>query len=119
MDYHPMNPADLSPASAEPASAGLDQRLTRALETTPEVRISADFAARVASRVPARPIVASRPTHYGDYASLLGVLVTLAALFWLGIQTHNGAAFTFVESFLLAEFIALTFWVSIRRHRLR
>jgi hypothetical protein len=119
MDYHPMNPADLSHAAAEPASAELDQRLTRALEIAPEVPIPADFAARVASRVPARPIVTSKPTHYGDFASFLGVLLTLAALFWLGIQTHNGPAFTFVESFLLAEFIALTFWVSIRRHRLR
>jgi hypothetical protein len=119
MDYHQINPDDLSPASLEAASGELDRRLTRALETAPEVRIPTDFAARVASRVPVRPIVASKPTHYGDYASLLGVLVTLAALFCLGIQTHNGPAFTFVESFLLAEFIALTFWVSIRRHRLR
>jgi hypothetical protein len=119
MDYHPMNPDDLSSASAEPASSELDQRLTRALEAAPDVRIPADFAARVASRVPARPIVASTPTHYGDYASLLGVLVTLAAMFWLGINTHTGPAFSFVESFLLAEFIALTLWLSIRRHRLR
>jgi hypothetical protein len=119
MDYHSMIPADLSHAAAESASTELDQRLTRALEAAPEVRIPADFAARVASCVPARPNVASKPTHYGDYASLFGVLVTLAALFWLGIRTHNGPAFTFVESFLLAEFIALTFWVSIRRHRLR
>jgi hypothetical protein len=119
MDYHPMNPDDLSPASAEPASSELDQRLTRALEAAPEVRIPADFAARVASRVPARLIVASTPTHYGDYASLLGVLVTLAAMFWFGVNTHTGPAFSFVESFLLAEFIALTLWLSIRRHRLR
>lgn len=123
MDYHPLKPDDLSPAAAEAASAesassDLDQRLTRALEAVPEIRIPADFAARVASRVPARPIVASAPTHYGDYASLLGVLVTLAAMFWFGIHTH-GPAFSFVESFLLAEFIALTLWLSVRRHRLR
>jgi hypothetical protein len=119
MDYHPMNPADLSHAAAEPASAELDQRLTRALEVAPEVRIPADFASRVASRVPARPMVTSTPTHYGDYAMTLGVLATLAILFWLGLHTHNGPAFSFVESFLLAEFIALTVWLTVWRRSLR
>ena len=114
MDYQPMNQPDSSPAALE-----LDQRLTRALEASPEVRIPADFAARVASQVPARPVVSLTQTHYGDYAMLLGILVTLAALFVFGVHTPDRHTFNLVETFLLTDFIGLTVWLSVRRHSLR
>jgi hypothetical protein len=113
MDFQPMNPENPTPAELE-----FDQRLTRALETASEFRIPAGFAARVASQVPARPPLASTPTHFGDRATLLGVFVTLAALFWLVLRTHPGPAFGYVETFLLAQFIGLTVWLSLRRHNL-
>jgi hypothetical protein len=96
-----------------------DLHLTRALEDAPEVSIPTDFAARVASQVPARRTVSLRPTHYGDYALLLGVLVALAALFVPLSHAPGGYAFGLVESLLLAQFIVLTIWLSLRRQRLR
>ncbi len=117
MDYQPMN----QPPS--PDALELDQRLTRALEAAPKVQIPADFAARVASQVPARPVVSLTPTHYGDYAMILGILVTLAAMFIFGLHTPDHTpdrhTFNLVESFLLTDFIGLTVWLSVRRHSLR
>ncbi len=119
MDYQSINQHHSSPAALEPAALELDQRLTRALEGTPEVRIPADFAARVASQVPARPAVSLTQTHYGDYAMFLGILATLAALFIFGLHAPDRHTFDLVESFLLTDFIGLTVWLSVRRYSLR
>ena len=43
----------------------LDERMVRALERVPEVRIPADFAARVAARLPERRAFAVRPPAMG------------------------------------------------------
>lgn len=96
----------------------LDSRLTRALDAQPDVPTPADFAARVASKVPARRPVSLKPTHYGDYALILGVLVALAALFVPLAHARGHYVFGVVESFLLAQFLILTIWLSLRRHRL-
>jgi hypothetical protein len=114
MDYQPMNQPPSSPAALE-----LDQRITHALEAAPEVRIPADFAARIASQVPARPVVTLTQTHYGDYAMFLGILVTLAALFIFGLHSPDRHTFNLVETFLLSDFVGLTVWLSVRRHSLR
>jgi hypothetical protein len=119
MGYQPMNQPHSSPDALESAALDLDQRLTRALETAPELQIPADFAARVASQVPARPVVSLTQTHYGDYAMLLGILVTLAALFVFGLHTPDRHTFNLVETFLLTDFLGLTVWLSVRRHSLR
>ncbi|MEI9978795.1 MAG: hypothetical protein WDN23_07275 [Edaphobacter sp.] len=112
MDHEQLNPDNSSPAALE-----LDQRLVRALEAAPEIRIPAGFAARVASQVAPRPMVSSTPTHYGDYAMILGILASLAALF--GLYTRNQHTFDLVETLLLTQFIGLTVWLSLRRHSLR
>lgn len=105
------------PIDQDNSTNDLDLRLTRALDAVPEVQIPADFAARVASKVPARRQVSVKPTHYGDYALFLGVLVTLAAMFLLG-HAAAGNTFVLVESILLAQFIVLT-WITLHRHSLR
>jgi hypothetical protein len=106
--------------SAQAAFDILDQRLVRALDAAPEIEIPADFAARVASRLPARPRpVSIATTHYGDKAIFIGILVTLFALVALTLPTAGRATFGLVESFLLAQFLALAVWLSIRRHSLR
>jgi hypothetical protein len=110
-----LNPDNLSQSALE----HLDQRLIRALETVPEPHIPADFAARVASYLPARRPLYLTPTHYGQNAVLIGIMVTLAALLTLALRTSGHAAFGLLESFLLTQFIALTVWLSIWRHRLR
>jgi hypothetical protein len=93
----------------------LDHRILRALEDAPELHIPADFAVRVSRQLPARRPVSLTPTHYGRNAVLIGMVITLVAL--LALTLHNGttAAFGLTQSLLLAQFIALTVWLSIRR----
>jgi hypothetical protein len=115
MHNDPLNPEGLSPTAAE----NLDLRITRALETVPEPHIPSDFAARVASRLPARRPVSLTPTHYGQNAMVIGILVTLAALIVLALHTAGHASFGLLESLLFAQFVALAVWFSVWRHSLR
>ena len=94
----------------------LDLRILRALEAAPGVEIPADFAARVASRLPAgRRPVSLTPTHYGQNAVFLGMILTLVVL--IALTVHNGrhATFGLAESVLLTQFVVLTVWLSVRR----
>jgi hypothetical protein len=104
---------------SQSASEHLDQRIVRALETAPEPQIPADFATRVASRLPARRPVSLTPTHYGQNALLIGTVVTLAALLVLALHSTGHAVFGLLESILSAQFIALAVWLSVWRHSSR
>jgi hypothetical protein len=120
MHDEPLNPDNLSPSAID----HLDQGIVRALETAPRPQIPADFAARVASRLPARRPVSLTPTHYGQNATLIGIVVTLAALVVLALHStalHSTghATFGLLDSLLFAQFIALAVWLSVGRHSLR
>jgi hypothetical protein len=119
MPNEPLNPDNLSQSAMEHATEHLDQRIVRALETVPEPHIPADFAARVVSQLPARRPVSLTPTHYGQNATLAGMLVTLAALLILALKPTGHATFGLLESLLSAQFIALAVWLSVWRHSLR
>jgi hypothetical protein len=115
MHDEPLDQDNLSRTTIE----HLDQRIVRALETVPTPPIPADFAARVASQLPAQRPVSLTPTHYGDNAMLLGLVATLAALLAFALHTAGHATFGLPESLLLAQFIVLTVWLSVRRHSMR
>jgi len=83
MHDEPLNPDNLSPSAID----HLDQRIVRALETAPRPQIPADFSVRVASRLPARRPVSLTPPHYGQNATLIGIVVTLAALVVLALHS--------------------------------
>jgi hypothetical protein len=102
------------PISSNTEIDELDLRILYALETAPDLQIPADFAARLTSKLPARRPISLTPTHYGRNAMLIGMVVTLVAL--LALTLHNGthAAFSLAQSLLLAQFVALTVWLSIR-----
>jgi hypothetical protein len=119
MHNQPLNPNNVSPAATGHLDEHLDQRLIRALETAPVPNIPADFAARVASKLPATRPVSLTSTHYGQNAMLLGILATLAALVVLALHTTGHASFGLLESLLFAQFIALTVWFSVWRYGLR
>jgi hypothetical protein len=119
MHNQPLDPDNLSQSAIDHATEHLDQRIVRALETAPQLQIPADFAARVAGRLPARPPVSLTPTHYGPKATLAGMLVTLAALLVLALRSAGHPAFGLLESVLSAQFLALAVWFSVWRHRLR
>ena len=112
-------PVNLQPVdkAADEADDLLDQRVLRALETAPRIDIPADFAARVARRLPAaRRPVSLTPTHYGQNAVYLGMVLALVMLIAMTIYNGRHAAFGLAESLLLTVFIALTVWLSVRRH---
>jgi len=115
----PLDPENLSQSAIDDATEHLDQRIVRALENGPQPQIPADFAARVASRLPARRPVSLTPTHYGPKATLAGMLVILAALLILALRPMGHATFGLLESLLSAQFIALVVWLSVWRHGLR
>jgi hypothetical protein len=115
MHDEPLDSDNLSQSAME----HLDQRLVRALEIAPELEIPADFAARVASRLPTRRPVSITPTHYGQNAMLIGTVVTLVALLVLALHSTGHAALGLLESLLFAQFIALAVWLSVWRHSSR
>jgi len=114
----PLNPEDLSQSASESVMKQLDQRIVRTLETAPPPQIPADFAARVASQVPASRPVSLTPTHYGRYAMLIGTVVTLAAVVMLAPQSTH-PMFGLLEWLLFAQFIALAVWLTVWRYGLR
>jgi hypothetical protein len=96
--------------------AVLDQRLIHALEIAPEPRVPADFAARVASLLPARHPVSVTPTHYGHYAMVASMVILLAALLLLAPHATDRSIFGLTLQWLLcAQFIGLAVWLSVRR----
>jgi hypothetical protein len=122
MHNQPLDPDNLSQSAMEHATehvGRLDQRIVRALETAPEPDIPADFAAGVAGKLPARRPASLTPTHYGQSATLAGMLVTLATLLILALKPTGHATFGLLESLLSAQFIALAVWLSVWRHGLR
>jgi hypothetical protein len=102
------------------SQAALELRLVRALDAVPHIDIPSDFAARVASRLPAhRRPDSIATTHYGDKTMFIGMVITLFALAALTFRPGGHPTFGLVESFLLAQFLALAVWLSIRRLSLR
>lgn len=119
MHDQPLNQNNVSPAATEQLDQPLDQRIIRAIEAAPAPHIPVDFAARVASQLPAKRPTSLTPTYYGQNAMLLAIVATLAALLVLALRTTGHATFGLLESILFAEFVALAVWFSIWRHSLR
>jgi ABC-type transport system involved in cytochrome c biogenesis permease subunit len=115
MPDQPLNHQNLLPDEME----HLEQRIIRALETVPKPHIPAGFAARVASQLPAGRPVSLRPTHYGQSAMWIGVVLTLVTMLALALQANGRPIFGLAESFLLTLFVVLVIWLSVWRHSLR
>lgn len=109
----------------EAIERALDMKIVQALETRPEVAVPSGFAARVASRVPARGpahgyaarrTITLHPTHYGQWAmaaSLVVLAVTLVALLVNGFgDTPIGLAVVWI---VYAQLLALAVWFGLRR----
>jgi hypothetical protein len=100
----------------------LDERVVRALERVPDAAVSipADFAARVAAKVPASRPVSLTPRHNGRtvmVVSVVGLLVMLLGLAHVGAERSvYGRA---VEWLLYAQFLALAVWLGTRSWGLR
>jgi predicted anti-sigma-YlaC factor YlaD len=103
-------------AHLEDCDACMDVRLSLALEAKPEVRIPADFAARVAAMAPARrrrqPIIRTQ-RHWGLAAAMAVVTVLLMVCFRGPSSTNSwiGPVFLFLVT---GEIAALALWLGPR-----
>jgi hypothetical protein len=88
-----------------------DDRIVRALEQAPAVRVPADFAARVMAQLPERKVARvpdwhglfMRRTHYGRNAMLAGAALLCCLLVVAAVASHGGAL-----GWRLTEWTALT-----------
>jgi len=99
----------------------LDDRIQRELERAPEISemIPADFAARVAAKVPGRrEIPEIRSTNYGRMFTWVGLVVLLAALVVLAAQGFVRSVLGLaIEWTLFVQFLAIAVWLGARRWR--
>lgn len=113
-----MTPEELEAVVREMEERALDERIVAALESRPdpEISIPADFAARVAEKVPAKRVIPVSTTHYGQKA-MWGTLVLLFV--GLVVTAANGfgrsTVGSVIEWLLCAQFLALVVWLGVRR----
>jgi hypothetical protein len=102
-------------ASADHASADMDSRIDRAIEHKPEVRIPADFAARIAARAVAQPLRRrSYKPQFGPMIALFSAPLAAMALFVLAPHASpNLKSLSFdAEVVLLAELAFIGWWIA-------
>lgn len=127
MHNQPMKTIEADDAEANAFEQRMGKRIEQALERPPHVEISADFAARVASKVPAkRRLLAHeiplRTTRYGYAMASIAMVVLLAAMVSIAIFTRiaahpaSGPALwsVAVEWTLCVQFVLLVVWLGVR-----
>ncbi len=98
----------------------LDARIVRELERVPDVSLSipADFAARVAGKVPERKTGVAPVTHYGRTLMGVSLVVLLVALVVLAAQGFGSSPIgLMVEWSLCIQFLVLAVWMGTQRWR--
>lgn len=100
-------------SNADGRANELEMRMVRALETKPEVSVPAEFAARVAARVPARREAVLTPARYGVIAIRVAIAVLVIALVVAGVRSADRSTVgTAVQWILCAQLVALAMWRS-------
>ena len=113
-----MSAGEVEALAREMEERALDERIVAALEGTPDVSYSipADFAERVAARVPARRPVMVRETHYGWTIMWCSLIVLFVVLVIVAVQGAGRSAIgTAVEWSLCAQFLGIAIWLAMRR----
>ncbi len=95
-----------------------DERITRALETAPDVLVPEDFALRVSARMPAegKPVrefvpAASRVGSAVSFVALALLAVVMLALAPWASSTGRGTLIA-LDWVLCAEFVGLAVWMA-------
>jgi hypothetical protein len=95
----------------------LDATVTRALDAKPEVEIPSDFAARVASNLPAKRTpsnIRSRANHWGLTTAVLLVaagMIAMTATHPVAMNTWTGVVFL---SLVVTEVAGIALWLGQR-----
>ena len=99
--------------------AWLEATVTRALDAKPEVRVPADFAARVGARLPEKrspvPLKGDRTRHWGLATAILLVAVGLVAAAFAdpsGLNTRMGLVFM---ALVVSEIAGIALWLGAGR----
>jgi hypothetical protein len=99
----------------ELAERSIDMRIVRALEQAPQVRIPEDFAARVASQIPAQTVrvrTARVQARRVGFTVAAACLIALAvAMLALAPRTPHSTFYLALEWTLAAQFCGLAAWV--------
>ncbi len=97
----------------------VEARITQALEAAPTVHIPADFAARVAARVPDLAWDVRTP-RVGIWTVRVALALLAIAMFVFAPQALSYRAVPLtVELLLTAEFVALTAWAGLNPRFIR
>ena len=98
----------------------LEHRITKALERAPDLSIPSDFAKRVAAHIRPRPAAPALPQRHFTRNTVVAALSILivAMLIFLPSVTHLAVAVP-VEYSLVAEFVGLIVFISLRPRALR
>jgi hypothetical protein len=93
----------------------VNARIILALETAPRPEIPADFAARVARKLPPRGALMLTPARYGQLAAL-ACLVMLPVLMFAFAHQAAGTSFYWVsmEWIFSAQSVLLAAWMAMR-----
>ena len=111
-NYYALPGSVVSDASQQ----AVDAQITSVLESLPTPRIPADFAARVASQVPADRHVTVKTPHYGRNAAIVCCVALLVALFVLVPHAKGGSiSWLSVQGILCVQFALLAAWLATRR----
>jgi hypothetical protein len=114
-----INPEDHTRIARDTADRALDARIVRALEEFPRVQIPTDFAARVASRIPAHTArlrsarIQSRRFGYTIAAACLIVLAV--AMLAVAPRASHNTFWIVMECTLCAQFCLLAAWLGMPR----
>jgi ABC-type Co2+ transport system permease subunit len=101
------------------AERELDARIVEQLERLPDLSaIPADFAARVAAKVPVRRPVSVRTTHYGRTLMMFGLVVLFVALVVLAKHSFTTSPIgVALEWTLCIQFLAFAVWMGVQHFR--
>ena len=93
----------------------LERRILLALKEAPRAEIPADFAARIARRLPARPAIVLTPGRYGQRAAMVCLAVLLVLILAFAPRAAGTSVYWFsMELIFCAQFALLAVWLVAR-----
>jgi len=92
----------------------LDATVTQALDAKPVVEVPAEFAARVAAGLPAKPMVARRGGHWGLTTAVLLVAVGMIALAVADPAAMKGEMGAVFVALVVTEIAGIALWLAPR-----
>jgi hypothetical protein len=95
----------------------LEKRILLALETAPQAEVPADFAARIARRLPPRPTVVLSAKRNGQRAAVACLVVLLGLMMAFAHRATGPSLYWFsLESIFCAQFALLAVWLVARSY---